>query len=168
MNRAVLWVSLFFCALLQAVLPAWQAVGQAKPPLLLAAVLYYALSRDHHQVLESALLAGILQDGLGPIPMGVSATAFVTIGLLVNHYRERLFGDFWFTHILLGVGSSVMLSFIHYFFLVGLGLRTGIPFPFVLNKALGMSLLGIVIFPLVYRLIHHLDLALGNLTEEIR
>lgn len=161
MSRLVLWVSIIGCAMLQAILPAWMALGQAKPPLLLGAVLYYALSRDNLQVLEASILAGILQDSLGPIKLGFSVVAFVTVALLVNHYRERVFADHWFTHVMIGIGSSVLVCFILYVLLVAGDLRAGVQFPFVLSKALGMSLLGVVTFPLVYTFIDHLDLWMG-------
>jgi len=164
-NRLVLWVSMFFCAMIQAILPAWSELGQAKPPLLLGAVLYYALSRDDLQVVESAVLAGLLQDSLGPIPHGFSVLAFVIVALLVNRYRERVFGDHWFTHVMIGIGSSALVCFILYLLLVGGGLRTGVGFAFVLSKALGMSLLGMVIIPLVYKIIESLDFHLGNVSR---
>jgi len=162
MNRLVLWVSLLSCATLQAVLPAWQSLGQAKAPLLLGAVLYYALSRSGFQVLEASLLAGLLQDSLGPIPHGFSVIAFVCVALLLNHYRDRVFAEHWFTHVMLGVGSSVIVTLLLYVLLVGAGQRTGVSFSFVMTKALGMSLLGIVAIPLVYKSIETLDRALGN------
>ncbi|MDA3874755.1 MAG: rod shape-determining protein MreD [Kiritimatiellae bacterium] len=162
MNRLVLWASLLACAMIQAILPAWQSMGQAKPPILLGAVLYYALSRHNFQVLEASILAGLLQDSLGPIPHGFSVLAFVAVALLINQYRERIFGEHWFTHVILGVGASVLVTLILYILLMGAGLRREVSFAFVMTKALGMSLLGIVIFPLVYKLIETLDVSLGN------
>lgn len=162
MSRLVLWVCMFGCAMLQAILPAWAALGQAKPPLLLGAVLYYALSRDNLQVVEAAILAGLLQDSLGPIPHGYSVLGFLTVALLVNHYRERVFADHWFTHAILGIGSSTLVCLLLYVLLVGGGPRAGVGFPFVLSKALGMSLLGLVVFPAVYKTIERLDRWLGT------
>lgn len=163
MKRLVLWTSIICCAMIQAVIPAWHHIGQAKAPLLLGAVLYYALSRPGFEVLEAAFLAGILQDSLGPIPHGFSVLAFVIVGLLVHQYRDRVFGEHWFTHIMMGVGASVMVTLLLYLLLVGSGERSGVRFAFALTKSLGMSLLGIVVFPLVYKSIETLDRALGNL-----
>lgn len=154
--------SLCLCAMLQAILPDWAAMGQAKPPLLLGAVLYYALSRADFQVLEAAILAGLLQDSLGPIPIGYSVLAFVSIALLVNHYRERVFSDHWFTHAIMGIGASAWMTLALYVLLKGSGVRSGVGFPFVMSKALGMSLLGLVVIPSVYHVIHRMDRALGN------
>jgi rod shape-determining protein MreD len=161
-NRLVLWVSLLLCAILQAMLPAWGTLGNAKPPLLLGAVLYYALSRGNHQVVEAAVLAGLLQDSLGLIPHGYSVLAFCATALLANHYRDRVFADHWFTHVMLGIGSSTLSTLLLWLMLSGAGLRSELGFHFALSKALGMSLLGLVVFPLVYKAIHHLDLLLGN------
>ncbi|WFB35105.1 rod shape-determining protein MreD [Kiritimatiellota bacterium B12222] len=162
MNRLVMWVSLLACAMIQGMLPSWQSMGQAKPPLLLGAVIYYALSRENTLYLEAAILAGLLQDSLDLTPHGFSVLAFVTVGLLVHQYRDRVFGEHWFTHIMLGVACSVLVTFILYILLVGGSLRKDIPFSFVLTKALGMSLLGIVIIPLVYKSVETLDHAMGN------
>lgn len=165
MNRLVLWVVLLSCATVQAMVPAWQSFGQAKPPLLLGAVIYYALSRTGFQVLEASILAGLLQDSLGPIPHGFSVLAFVAVGLLVNHYRDRVFGEHWFTHMMLGIACSVLVTIILYLLLVGAGLRTGVSFSFVMTKALGMSLLAMVLVPAVYKSIEKLDRSLGNLSR---
>mgnify|MGYP000106075071 CR=1 FL=1 len=165
MNRLVLWVSMFTCAMIQAVVPAWHSLGQAKAPLLLGVVLYYALSRVTFQVLEASILAGLLQDSLGPIPVGFSVLAFVFVGLLVNQFRDRVFGEHWFTHVIMGIGASVIVTMILYILLVGAGLRTGVSFSFVMSKSLGMSLLGIVTFPVVYFSIEKLDRALGNVNR---
>jgi len=161
MNRLVLLVSLALCAILQAILPSWVGMGQAKAPLLLGGVLYYALTRDGFQVVEAAVVAGLLQDSLGPMPLGYTSLAFCVVALLTNHYRDRVFGDHWITHVLLGVAAAILVTFIQYLLLVGGGHRA-LRLPFVLSKALGMSLLGIGVIPLVFKLIERLDYKLGN------
>ncbi len=162
MNRLVMVVALLLCAMVQALLPGWPSLGMAKPPLLLGALLYYALSRPHGQVAEAAVFAGLLQDSLGAIPHGFSVLAFVVAGLLANHFRDRVFADHWFTHVMLGIGCSALTTILLWMLLGGAGLRPGMGFGFALTKALGMSLLGLVTFPLVYRAIHTLDVLLGN------
>lgn len=165
MNRAVMIVALCACAMFQAILPSWAAMGQAKPPLLLGAVMYYALSRSNTQGVEAAVLGGLLQDSLGPIPHGYSVLAFASIALLVCHYRERVFSEHWFTHVLMGIGASAWVTLALFLLLKGGGLRTGVGFSFVLSKALGMGMLGLVVFPLVYAVIDKLDRALGNVSR---
>lgn len=154
-------VSLCLCAIVQAILPPWLAMGQAKAPLLLAGVVYYALTRGTLHMAEAAVLGGLLQDSLGPIPLGYSVLAFCVVAVLMNNYRDRIFADSSLTHVLAGVVASVTVSMILYVLLVSGGHRSGLPFSFVLSKALGMSLLGVVSFPLVFRSIRGLDLRLG-------
>lgn len=161
MNRLLMLTALFVCALMQAVAPAWSGMGQAKPPLLLGVVLYYALSREDSLVVESAVLAGLLQDSLGPIPHGFSVVAMLTVSLLVNQYRDRLFAEHWFTHITLGVASSALVSLLLYVTLVSTGLRNGVHVSFVMSKALGMSLLGLVFIPVMYQILQALEIQLG-------
>jgi len=166
MNRLLMLVSLSVCAMAQAVLPAWQGMGMAKPPLLLAGVLYYALSRDNFQVVESAVLAGILQDSLGPIPLGFSVLAFLCVALLVHTFRDRVFAESAITQIMLGAAASTLVSLLLYVLLTGGGHRSHLGLGFVLNKSLGMSVIGIAAFPLVCRSLHWLDLRLGNVERK--
>jgi rod shape-determining protein MreD len=162
MNRLVMGVALCACAILQAVLPSWMGMGQAKTPFLLGGVLYYALTRGNTQPVEAALLAGLLQDSLGPIPLGASVTAFLAVALLVNRFRERIFAEHWLTHVIVGAGASTLVTILLYLFLVGSGLRAGVPFSFVLSQSLGMALLGVAVFPLTFDSLHRLDRHLGN------
>lgn len=161
MTRLFLFFALFVCAMIQAIAPAWAAMGQAKPPLLLGVVLYVALTREGSLVLETAVIAGLLQDSLGPIPHGFSVLAMVVVALLVNLYRDRVFGDHWFTHVSLGVASSALVSLLLYITLVSTGLRSGVHFSFVMSKALGMSLLGMVLIPVIYEALRRLEIQLG-------
>jgi len=161
MKRLLMITALFCCALIQAMSPAWAGMGQAKPPLLLGVVLFYALSRDGSIVLECAVVAGLLQDSLGPIPHGFSVGAFLTAALLINQYRDRLFAEHWFTHATLGVAASAWVSLFLYVTLVSTGLRSGVQFSFVMSKALGMSLMGMIFIPIIYYAIQHLEVQLG-------
>lgn len=161
MNRLVMLTALFLAALIQAVAPAWAGMGQAKPPLLLGVVLFYALTREDSLVVESAVLAGLLQDSLGPIPHGFSVLALLAVALLVNQYRDRVFAEHWFTHVALGVASSALVSLLLYILLVSTGLRSGVRFSFVLSKALGMSMLGMILIPAIYTLLEKLEIQLG-------
>lgn len=161
MIRLVMLVSLVTCAILQAILPAWERMGQAKAPLLLGGLLYYALTRERGRVAEAAIYAGLLQDALGPIPLGFSALAFCVIGLIVNQFRERIFGDHWVTHLFLGALASAAMTLMLYVLLLSSGLRMT-PLPVVLLKTLGVTLSSLVAVPLVFKSIEWLDVKLGN------
>lgn len=161
MNRTVMWVSLIFCAVLQAVTPAWERMGIAKLPLILAAVLFYALTRKPTQVVEAAMLGGILQDSLGQVPLGFSSTVFCLVGLTVNRFRERLFSDHWVTHILVGVAAVNAVIVLQYLQLVAAGIRE-LPASLVFLKMLGSVVLASLCAPIVYRAIARMDRMMGN------
>lgn len=154
-------VSLCLCAIVQAILPPWLVMGQAKAPLLLAGVVYYALTRGIRQMTEAAMLGGLLQDSLGPIPLGFSMIAFAAVALLLHQFQDRIFPESLLTQLLAGIVSPVGVSLILYVLLVSGGHRAGVPFTFVLSKALGMALLGLVTFPAVIHLIRAMETGLG-------
>ncbi|MCC5844231.1 MAG: rod shape-determining protein MreD [Verrucomicrobia bacterium] len=161
MNRLLMIVGLCLCAIVQAILPPWLAMGQAKAPLLLAGVVYYALTRGTLQMAEAAMLGGLLQDSLGPIPLGFSVVAFAGVAILIHQFQDRIFADSFLTHVLTGFMAPVLVSIILYVLLVSGGYRAGVPFSFVMSKTLGMSLLGLVTFPLVFRFIRASEERLG-------
>lgn len=161
MTRLLMWVCLFLCALVQAILPPWLAMAQARVPLLLAGVVYYALTCNTLRVSEAVILGGLLQDSLGPIPLGFSLLAFAGIAFLIHSFQDRIFADSLLTHVLSGFMAPVLMSFALYVLLVSGGHRTGVPFSFVMTMTLGHSLLGMVTFPVVFRLIRGSERALG-------
>lgn len=161
MNRLVMIFSIMIFALIQAVLPAWYALGQAKAPVLLGGVLYYALTREDSQVVEAAIFAGMLQDSLGPIPLGYSALAFTVVALFANHYRERVFAESIATHMLIGMAGAIVVTLLLFVLLVSDGHRVVI-LPFVMSKAWGVSLLALVTIPLCFKVVEWMDIKLGN------
>ena len=151
-------------AILQGALPAWELFGHAKVPVLLGLAIYYALTRDRNWMLVAAVLAGILQDALGRIPMGYSSCCFCLVGLIVQRYREILFGFRAMTHLMVGAlaGGGVTLL------LVVLLAKDGLvemQLGWALSKIVGAAALGALCTPVAFRLVETLDLKLGNLEE---
>lgn len=163
MNRLIMGVALSFLAMLQAILPAWRAMGSANPPLLLGGVLYYALTRSNSQFFEAALLAGLLHDCLSPIPLGFSVVGFLLAAAVIHHFRDRVFAESLFTHMLLGAAGAFLMTFCLFLLLVGSGVRRGVPFRFAFDQALGMAILGLLVFPLVCSSLQRLERVLGTL-----
>ena len=161
MTRMVMVFALMLCALFQAILPEWTSMGQAKAPILLGGVLYYALTRDGFLVVEAAFMAGIFQDSLGPIPFGFSVIAFCFVALLSNHFRDRVFSESWVTHVLIGMTAALIVTLILYILLVSSGERV-LPLGFVSSKAWGTAFLGVPAIPLTFKAIEWLDVKLGN------
>lgn len=162
MNALTMLFALVCAALVQALLPAWDWFGQAKAPVLLMLVVYYALTRGRGWMLTAAVGAGLLQDALGIIPLGYSACLFAAIGLFVQRYRDEIFGFGVVTHIVIGGLAAGVVTFLLALLLVKDGLVVWEP-AWVLSKILGAAGLGALSGPLVFRAIEHLDVRLGNL-----
>ena len=160
------YLVLFFClvaaTILQALLPAWHYMGQAKPPLLLAVLLYYMLSRERGVMLTAALCAGLMQDALGLTPLGYSSFCYCLIGLALERFKDKIFGHQWMTHLLLGALTSFGFTALIYFMLISSGTLV-MPFYSMLIKAIGTALLAVLVMPLCFRAVRHLEVKVGNI-----
>lgn len=162
MNLIVLVVSVIACALCQALLPPWEFLGNAKPPILLGAVMYYALARPRGLAVTAAILAGLLQDALDQIPLGFSVWTFVVLAILVTHYQNKIFGNHWVTHMMLGALASVGMVLTLYVLLLARGTLER-SFGSAFAMALGVMVLGLFFIPMVFLLMERLDHRMGNL-----
>jgi rod shape-determining protein MreD len=146
--------------LLQIALPGWFWLGQAKCPLLLCVVLYYALCRRPHVMLVAAVSAGFLQDALSEVPLGYSSLLFIVAGSISSRLRKTVLPDALTTRLTFGgvVGGAVTLA------LGVLLLRrdlVGLPLSIVLWRALWTGLLGCVCAPVVFAVAAHMEQAVG-------
>jgi len=164
-------VVMFFClvcgAVLQAVWPTWLWLGQASAPFLLGLVLYYALSHGDGFMLLAAVLAGLLQDALGLIPLGYSSFCFCLTALIVSRFREMVFSGDWPAHILFGAVAAAGVSLVLSLLLSHDG-RLLIGPGWTILKAFGAGLLGAIVIPFEFRVLEALDRMLGNLHERGR
>lgn len=99
---------LFAAALLQTLIPAAAWLGMAKVPLLLGAVVYYALLHRRGPMLIAAFAAGLLSDALGFVPLGYSSFCFCLFGLTIQQLKGYLFRESVVTASVL-TGAGVML-----------------------------------------------------------
>jgi uncharacterized membrane protein len=68
MTLLLMIVITMFSAVFQSLLPSLPFLGGARAPVVLGAVMYYALTRERGMVLLVGLLAGIFEDALVVIP----------------------------------------------------------------------------------------------------
>ena len=161
MNHLLMVVVSLFAAVIESLMPTLHILGQGEAPIVLGVVMYYALTRERHMVVKAAIVAGIFYDALCyNVPPGFSAIAYVIIGLMVNHYRDKILGGHWVTHMFLGVLSSLMITVMMYAMLVTRGNQ--ITVGGMLIKALGVMLMSLAVIPLVFKIVERLDYKLGN------
>jgi len=149
-------------ALFQVTLPSFACMGQTKAPLLLAAVLYYALSRDTPTMLVAAFAAGLFQDVLTPMmPLGYSVFSFCLVGGTVGLFRRMVLTESFVTSATFGAAGGVAVTVILYMMLSRRGLVV-CPIGRVALKALAVGLFGIVCAPIVFAFALKLDSVVGN------
>lgn len=160
MNHLAMVFLIVVGAVLQAIAPTIDWLGQARMPMLLGLVVYYSLVRDRRDYLFAAVLAGVLQDALSMIPLGYSSFWFCVVGLVINRFRELVFIREGITHILVGAlaNGGMVLGL---FFMLSLDDRVSLSAGWVVLKVTGSILLGAVIVPLVFLAGSSLDRLLG-------
>ena len=152
MKILLMLLALVAAAILQAVFPTWRWTGQATAPILLGVVMYYALSHSRATMLQAAILAGLLQDALGMIPLGYSSFCFCMVGLGVSKFKDMVFVHELVTHMIFGGLASGLVT-----------LRPAWAF----LKITGSLLLGALIVPLECEVLTSLDRMMGTVgTEE--
>ncbi len=160
MNALVMLSLTILAALLQAVIPSFPRLGQANIPALAAIVVYYALARDRRDLITVAILAGLIQDGMGLIPFGYSPVAFGVMGVLISKCKELVFVHELLTHMLFGILMAVGSTLILYILLTSTNL-IDLRASQALHRVAGSALLGAVATPILFRGCAHLDRMMG-------
>ncbi|MBU4429977.1 MAG: rod shape-determining protein MreD, partial [Verrucomicrobia bacterium] len=164
MNIIVMGLALMGAVLVEMLCPVWVFMGQAKPPLVMSVVLYYALNRPLALMLGAAVLGGVLNDSINALPLGYSALCLAGIGLAARSYRDVVFSGRWITHMVFGALAGVGMTLVLYglLWLTDGGGRemSGI---WVSLKVLGVGVYSVVLVPLVCRAMEQLDRMVGNM-----
>lgn len=162
MTWVVMALGVIAGGVLQTELPAVPWLGQAKPPLLLAVVLYYALQRTRPVMAVAALMAGLMQDMLSPLPLGASACGFGLAGWYVSRFRKVVLTESMLTQAFFGLVSAMAVTIVLYVILM-VEARIGLPVRRVVLKTIGMGALGLIVTPPVCWLLGRLDRIVGNI-----
>jgi rod shape-determining protein MreD len=163
MTWVIMLLAVTAAGVLQTELPAFAWLGQAKPPVLLGIVLYYALQRTRLVMAVAALAAGLMQDVLSPLPLGASACGFGLAGWYVSRFRRVVLTESMLTQGFFGLVAGMGFNLVLYGILQLEG-RIGIPVRRVVLKTIGMGGLGLICTPIVCFLLGKLDLVVGNIT----
>ncbi len=158
-ERILMLVLIFSGALLQQLLPAWPLLGGAKPPILAALALHYALRRTGRDLWLAIFAAALLRDGLDLGPFGPALLAFPLMGLLARRVRNDIFADGLVTQLVFGALAGGMAALMAMLVYMGSGQRPVQPGHALLHL-LGAALLGMATLPLVSRAASRLEAAL--------
>ncbi|MEN7973644.1 MAG: hypothetical protein ABFR47_07395 [Verrucomicrobiota bacterium] len=159
MPQVLMMGGIFIGALIQLFLPPWSIFGGAKPPVLMAFALYYALRRSSRGMWMAVFWAALLHDGLALGPFGPALFGFPFISILAHRIRSEIFVDGLVTQMVLGAAGAMMVTLATLFIYVATGQR---PFHFghALLRLIGSGLLGMATLPLVSLTMSKLEAAL--------
>ena len=159
MKRTIMLGGIFIGALVQLFLPPWPVFGGAKPPVLAAFVLYYALRLSWRDMWIAVFWAALLHDGLDIGPFGPALLAFPIIGILAHRIRSEIFVDGTITHVVCGMLGAMLVTFTTLIVFAASGQRPIHP-GYALLRLVGSGLLGMVTLPLVSLAMNTLEAAL--------
>ncbi|MCX7591894.1 MAG: hypothetical protein N2255_09745 [Kiritimatiellae bacterium] len=153
----ILLVVLFtvMAAIAQSQLPTPAFLGHVKWPCLPAVVLYFALHRNLDVAVTVAILAGMMQDALGLMPLGLSVLCFVFVAMVTARFRNVVMPDAVLTTTIFGALTCTIWVIVCYAVLRSRGWYW--PFSRLLSMLLGTTVLGAITTPVFHRLIGGLD-----------
>ncbi len=157
--------ALLVAAVAQAMLPTTAWTGWAPAPVMGALVVYYALVRPRGLLLEVALLAGLVEDSFGQMPLGTSSFSYAVAGLLIERYRDNVVIRQWTTHVFFGALVNLAGALFACLILMKDGLIQPSPLHVALRLA-GALLLGGLFTPVVFALMSALEETLGHVEAE--
>ena len=162
MKYLVMFTLLALGSMLQSALPGITMFGGARVPVLMSISLYYTLSRESRDMLICAFAAGFLHDALSMIPLGYTSLGLVAAGMIIQKYRELIFGQQWFTQIFLGASVGALLTVLLYILLMSTGVLF-IGFWAMLQKAISAAIIGAITLPLACLFLEWFERQLGVL-----
>lgn len=148
--------------ILEQSMPSSVFMGFARPPVLALIVAYYALNHSAPLMLAAALLGGILSDGIGSLPLGVTPLAFVAIGAALHYSRDTVFNGRMVTNIVFGAVIGMSATLIVFILLLLFGQTPySLQLRMIFLKIIGTMIFGAVFFPVIYALLKRLELLIG-------
>lgn len=167
MNIVIMAVALLIGAVAQQVLPGLTLLGQAKAPLVLSVVLYYALHRSLALLVAAAIAGGVLCDSLEALPTGYSSVVFCTLGIVAWLCRNVVFSARGMTHMVFGLLAGLGLTFgLYAILLISEESMREVAWLWIVLKAVGTALLGMILAPIVFAVLERLDRLTGNIVVE--
>jgi len=163
MSRMVGVVVMLLCAIvLQIAMPTVGYLASAQIPFLLAAVLYYALTRNRGTMMLIACTAGLVLDSLSTMPLGYTSAGFCLVAFLSSLFRSLVYEDSLLTPIVFVAAGGAAVTLLS-FALIRTGLdQQGWPIGWVLLKALGTAMMAVIVTPIVFFSARSLDTVLGG------
>lgn len=150
---------------LEIMVPTIRYLACAQIPFLLAAVLYYALTRTRGTMMLIACAAGLVLDCLSAIPLGYTSACFCLVAFASSLFRGLVYEDSFLTPVVFGAAGGALVTLIGYA-LIRTGLdQQGWPPGWVALKTLGTALMAGIVTPIVFFVARSVDGVFGSRTR---
>jgi rod shape-determining protein MreD len=158
-------ISIVAAVIVEQALPTSALAGFARPPVLALIVAYYALNHSVPMMLVAAMLGGILSDGAGALPLGVTSLALAVIGAALYYSRGTIFSGKITTNIVFGAAIGAGMTMMIFSLLLFTGrISFGLQLQILPLKIAGAMVYGAVFFPAIYALLGKLEHLTGAVT----
>lgn len=161
MKWLVMAILIVLAGSFQAVLPAIRIACEAKLPILLGVVIYYALAGNTVHMIVACFVTGFLQDALSYIPLGYSSLLFLLTGFIASRFKRFIRKESLLPPLILGGLSGMLITVVTYLLLRRRDLIVAMPVG-VFLKSIGSGILGALSIPLVYWIGRLLDSAVDT------
>lgn len=148
----------------QMMVPQLAVLAHAQVPVLLAAVLYYALTRPTGLSMVIGLVAGLLVDGMSRVPLGYTSALFCAVGAATGLFRNLVFEDTLLTQLCFGAAGAFLATGAMMLVLADTAGLDGCSWWWLTIRLLGTTLLGAGAAPLVFRAARSMDRVIDELT----
>lgn len=167
MTPVIMALMMMAGAVAQSVAPPFTVLAQAKVPVLMSLVIYYALARERGVMVCSAITAGLIEDALSFSPLGYTACLFCVIGFMLNRVKDVVASDSPFAAAFLGGllgGSAALVTY----FLLGFDETGGAQstLGWMTVRTLGAGLLGALVTPLTVLVMRRVERLLGTVPKK--
>jgi len=156
-----MFVAVVMAAILQELVPAFSA-AHVKLPCLLGVAVYYSMCREPVYGVTAAVVCGVLQDGLGNIPYGVSLISFCVTSLLCILVLRRQLPENTVSCMIVGMAGGLLTQVLQYAALVWSGQYAVLPFLFLMLRAAAVAVVSGLTAGVMAVFARHMDCISGN------
>lgn len=157
----VMFVAVVMAAILQELVPAFSS-AHVKVPCLFGVAVYYAMCREPVYGVAASVWCGVLQDGLGNIPYGVSLVSFSVIALSCIMVLRRQLSENTVSCMIVGMAGGLLTQVLQYAALAGSGQYAVLPFLFLMLRAAAVAAVSGLTAGVVAVVVRHMDCISGN------
>lgn len=164
-SMLVMFVAVTLASVLQELVPPVPPFS-VKAPWLLAVCVYYAVRREWVWSVTAAVWCGMMQDGLGGIPYGISLVVFCLIACLCVFFVKKQMPDNTVTCMIVSVAGGIIVESCQYVMLLMSGAYVALPTVYLLGRLLIFIVLCLPVAAVVAGIVRLLDVVSGNVGFE--